>query len=307
MVPGHKDEPQMSQQSAEEMLIRKYLLGDLDQRQQEQVEEQLFCDDGFTEKLSAVQDNLIDEYVFDLLPERERELFEKNLSLSDERRNKIQFARALELYIEDQIALQPALPAPRRRLLSWLTGSVSFLLERKARVAVALATILLIAILTPRVTRWLIPNTEVVPLETTRANIEQQITELNKRPLKSTVGDRAMPELALQPLRLREGSEMKRVVLNGDEELLRLKLTLPPERYENYRAITSLVGGGELFTVEDLRPEDGMNAGMIIINIPPKFLPTSDYQLELKGVSAGGQVMGATRYSFRVINNVTRR
>src|SRR5215213_4640229 len=98
----------MSQQSTEEALLRKYLLGDLDQGQQDQVEEQLFCDDSFTERLSAAQDELINDYAANMLPEREQKLFEKNFVLSDERRNKIRFAHALELYLEDQIALQPA-------------------------------------------------------------------------------------------------------------------------------------------------------------------------------------------------------
>lgn len=297
----------MSQQSTAEALLRKYLLGDLDQSRQEQVEEQLFCDDAFIERLSAAQDELINDYAANMLSEREHKLFEKNFVLSDERRNKIRFARALELYLEDQTALQPASPAPPRRLLSWLTGPVSFLLEHKGLAAGALATVLLIAILTPRVLRWLAPNTEVVSSDIRRASIEQQIAEFNKHPSRHAEGSQATPELALQPLRLREDSEMKRAVLSGDEELLRLRLMLPHESYENYRAITSLVGSGELFTIENLKPQDDMNARVILINVPPKFLPTGDYQIDLKGETAGGQVSDVIRYSFRVINNAARR
>jgi hypothetical protein len=294
----------MSQQSTEEALMRKYLLGDLDQGQQEQVEEQLFCDDGFNHRLSTAQDELINEYVAKMLPERERELFEKNFVLSDERREKLQFAHALDLYLEEHTSPQPAPPAQRRHPLHWLKGKLTFTRRRWAWAALALALLIVLTVFIPGVFRWL---TSGVPWESTRASIERQLAELNKRTSKSAAGSLTAPELALQPLRLREDGEMKRVVFNGGEELLRLRLALPPERFESYYATTSVVGGGELFTVYNLRPEDGTNAGVIFLDILPKFLPTGDYQIELKGEAAGGRVVEVARYSFRVINNVTRR
>jgi hypothetical protein len=297
----------MSQQSTEEALMRKYLLGDLDQGQQEQVEEQLFCDDGFNDRLSAVQDELINEYAANMLPEREQELFEKNFVLDDERHKKLLFAHALELSLEKRTTLQPALLTLPRRPRQWLKDKLTFPRRRWAWAALAVVAVIGLAVFAPRVLRWSAPGGGVVPWESTHVSIERQMAELNMRTSKSAAGGPAAPELALQPLRLRQDGEMKRVVLSGEEELLRLRLALPPEKYESYRATTSVVGGGELFTVYNLRPEDGTNAGVIIVDILPKFLPTGDYQIELKGEAAGGLVVELARYSFRVINNVTRR
>lgn len=297
----------MSQQSTEEALMRKYLLGDLDQAQQGQVEEQLFCDDDFNNRLSTVQDELINEYAANMLPEREQELFEKNFVLSDERRKKLQFAQALELYLEERTASRPAPLTLSRHPLQWLKVNLSFPRSRWAWATLAVAAVIVLALSAPKVLRRSMSGNGVIPWESTRASIERQLAELNMRTSKSAAGGPAAPELALQPLRLRQDSEMKRVVLSGGEEFLRLRLAIPPERYENYRATTSVVGGGELFTVYNLRPGDGTNAGVILVDILPKFLPSGDYQIDLKGEAAGDRVVEVARYSFRVINNVTRR
>jgi hypothetical protein len=295
----------MSQQSTEEALMRRYLLGDLDQGQHEQVEEQLFCDDDFNNRLSTVQDELINEYAANMLPEREQKLFEKNFVLDDERRKKLQFAQALELYLEERTTSQPASLAPYRPR-QWLKDKLTFPRRRWAWAALAVVSVIVLAVFAPRVLRWSTPGDGVVPWGSTRASIERQLAELNMRTSKSVAGGPAAPELALQPLRLRQDSEMKRVIFSGREELLRLRLALPPERYESYRATMSVVGGGELFTVYNLRPEEGTNAGVILVDILPKFLPTGDYQIELKSEAAGGRVIEVARYSFRVINNVPR-
>jgi len=284
----------MSQQRDEEVLIRKYLLGDLNDIQQEQVGERLLCDDSFAERLYAAQDNLIDDYVFNLLPADERENFEKNFILTDERRKKLLFSQTLQSYV----SIGDIRQCEDDHLLSkWWKNSLLFLREHKAWSGTALAVVIFLIFLTPRIASWLKP-TGPASLSQNRASIERQIAELNKQPFDPNVHAPNTLELLLQPILLREGGEIKKAVLTGDIQTLNLKLVLPHVRYGSYRALVQTVEGSELFTIEGLKPE--ASVAEILLRIPSEFLSTGDYQLELKGIASGGQEEDAARYNFQV-------
>ena len=283
----------MNRLSDEELRLRNYLLGGLDERDREQVEEQQLCDDGFAERLSVAQDNLIDDYVFDALSKSERESFEKNFHLSAERRKKLLFAQTMEIYVEDQNAHQFS-PSWRNPLL--------FLRTHKAGSAISLAIVLLLLFITPKVMRQLRPIGEAVLPLAQRANIEQQIAALNKRPADPRIQALPAYELSLQPTLLREDKGITRVVLTEEIKLLILKLALPQVQHETYRALVLTVEGKELFAIDGLTSEIDAGAATVLLKIPSKFLSTGDYQIQLRGGTAGGNAENAVRYNFRVIN-----
>jgi hypothetical protein len=284
----------MSQHSDEEVLIRKYLLGELDEPQQEQVEERLLCDDAFADRLYATQDNLIDDYVFDLLPEDDRERFETNFTLSNERRKKLLFAQTMESYVnlDEQRRLEAARPQPL-----WWENLLLFLRGHKVWSVTALAAVILLILLTPKIARWLRPTDQATASQN-RAAIERRIAEVNKRPFDANIQAQPTLELTLQPTLLREGGEMKKAVLAGDIKNLGLKLVLPQVHYESYRAVVQTVEGSDLFAVEGLKPEPG--AAEILLKIPSEFLPTNDYQIELKGIAADGHAEDVARYNLQI-------
>jgi hypothetical protein len=283
----------MSRQN-DEALIRKYLLGDLDERQLEQVEEQLLCDDDFAERLYAAQDDLIDDYAFNLLPDDERERFEKSFTLTDERRKKLLFAQALESYVKLNDVQQPEDARPLfqrwKNLLLYLKGHRPWL-------ALALASVVLLIVLTPQMVRWYKPSNQV-SLEQNRASIERQIAELNQLPVDANIQALPTLELTLQPTLLREGGEVKRAVLTPDIKNLSLRLVLPQVRYGSYRALVRTVEGRELFAVENLKSQG--SAAEIPLKIPSEFFPNGDYQIELQGIAGDGHAEDAARYNFQI-------
>lgn len=281
----------MSRQSDEEVLMRKYLLGDLDEGRQEQVEERLLRDDGFADRLDAAQDNLIDDYVFNQLTEDDRERFEKNFTLDEERREKLLFARTLESYVGvDDVRPRDDVRPPS----GWWKNLLLLLSEHKAWSAAAATTVVLLIFLAPRIASWLKPGDRAT-LSQYRASIERQLADLNKRPFDQT---QPTLELTLQPILLRESGATKEAVLDGRIRNLSLKLILPQARYGRYRALVRTAEGDELFAVGGLEPEAG--ASELLLRIPAEFLPAGDYQLELGGVAADGHEEGPTRYYFRV-------
>jgi hypothetical protein len=287
----------MSWQSDEEVLLRNYLLGVLDEARREQVEERLFYEDGFAEKLSAAQDALIDDYVFDALPAGERESFGKNFVFDDERRGKLLFAQTLEVYVDERCGAPTALD-DQQLPAAWWRDALQFLRAHKTAAVVSAFAILLL-LLTPALVRWLRPPDRNIIFAARRADIERRMAELNKRPADPNITALPSTELALQPTILRDDSGIKRAPLAEGVKLLTLKLSLPLARQDNYRALVLTVEGDELFAVDGLTPE--ADAATILLRIPTEFLATGDYQIQLRGAAAG--LDGSpVRYSFRVID-----
>jgi anti-sigma factor RsiW len=87
----------MKVDSTSEAILIRYLLGDLPEEQQVEIEERAFRDQGYLKTMQAVETDLIDEYVRDGLPERDRIRFEARFLASEERRRKVGFAKALAI------------------------------------------------------------------------------------------------------------------------------------------------------------------------------------------------------------------
>ena len=81
-------------QDSEALLIR-YLLGDLSEEQNVEIEERAFHDREFMQTIQSVESDLIDEYVRGELSEREREQFESRFLASSEQEKKVEFAKTL--------------------------------------------------------------------------------------------------------------------------------------------------------------------------------------------------------------------
>jgi CHAT domain-containing protein len=90
--------------------LRRYLLGELNEEEQQAVEEKLLEDDGLFDSVLAAEDELIDEYVDGALSPGERESFEGLFLSVPERQRKLSFAMALRRYVttEDEAATAEA-------------------------------------------------------------------------------------------------------------------------------------------------------------------------------------------------------
>jgi hypothetical protein len=78
-----------------EGLIVQYLLGDLPEEIQSEIEDRAFQDQQVLQHILAVESDLIDQYVRGELPDFAYSQFEYRFLASDERRRKIEFAKAL--------------------------------------------------------------------------------------------------------------------------------------------------------------------------------------------------------------------
>ncbi len=79
---------------SEELIVR-YLLGELPEEKQSEIEDRAFQDQPYLQLILAVESDLIDEYVQGELSDSTRRQFETRFLASGERRRKVAFAKAL--------------------------------------------------------------------------------------------------------------------------------------------------------------------------------------------------------------------
>src|SRR5688500_11322728 len=84
--------------------LRKYLLGDINSEEDKTfIEEKLIISDDFFQELLIEEEELVQDYVDGHLTLSEKQSFEKNYLISDERRKKINFAGAFRKMISEEI------------------------------------------------------------------------------------------------------------------------------------------------------------------------------------------------------------
>jgi hypothetical protein len=129
----------MDTKTSDEDVLRGYLLGRLAPETREAVETRLFSDDrAFWEHLCLVEEELIDEYARGGLDGEESARFERDFLRTDERRAKLELARALQAYAAERQVSRP-------RVWDWLRGplaSPAWALATAAMLLLALPTVI---------------------------------------------------------------------------------------------------------------------------------------------------------------------
>lgn len=87
--------------------IRRYLLNQLTDDGQQQIERELLTDDERFEQLQGAEDGLIDQYLAGELSKDEAEMFEKHFLATPERQQKLRFAKAFRRYVATHAIEQP--------------------------------------------------------------------------------------------------------------------------------------------------------------------------------------------------------
>ncbi|MGA9997422.1 MAG: hypothetical protein WBP93_18530, partial [Pyrinomonadaceae bacterium] len=106
----------MGNYSEDEVNLKRYLLGELPRDEQVLVEERLFLDGEYLLHLQALEDSLIDDYLYDELSLNERERFETQFLSKPGRNEDLKIAQALKRYCEAEAeaATLPLTPEPER-------------------------------------------------------------------------------------------------------------------------------------------------------------------------------------------------
>jgi hypothetical protein len=316
-----------------EKLIARYLLGDLSEEQQVAIEDRAFADEDYLALVTAVENDLIDEYVRHELSANERQQFETQFLASTERSRRVEFAKALARVAvaasvpERTVVAEPAKWTWRDSLYAFLIG-----VNPAAKFAVVAVMLLLFVGGAWLLTETLRLRSQLTQLQAqnqarqnelnqqvdaerrrneelnARLTQEQQQREQSEESLRqlSETGN-ATPErpviasLILLPGLSRGGSGKPSLVLANDARLVRLQIGIDPaEPYKTFAVDLRTVAGRQVWTRENLTARTRGRARAISLTLPASALKSGDYELRLSGRQEGGESEDVGFYYFDV-------
>lgn len=178
----------MSANLEREELIARYLLGELSEEQQIEIEDRAFSDRRYRQNITAVENDLIDEYVRKELSDSQRRKFEARFLASADRRRRVEFARALTTLVSEVPAAQiqretqatVSTPATWRESLAAFFGGFA----PAFRFSMAAAALLLFV-----GGAWLVTQTLRQRAQLARLQSEEQLRQNERRNLEQQIDD----------------------------------------------------------------------------------------------------------------------
>ena len=198
----------MKEEAYSEASLVRYLLGDLPEEEQLEIEDRAFRDQQTLRHIEAVESDLIDEYVRGGLSGRERQQFEGRFFVSAERRRKVEFARALAHVAPEFVVIEKdprTASAPAAVTLPRLVEAFLRRLSPAARYALAAAALLIVV-----GGFWLIAEGLRLRAQLAGLRAEQQASERQQQTLRQQVADEQARREDLSAQLQREREERER-------------------------------------------------------------------------------------------------
>ena len=271
-------------------LLREFLLGKLADEDCERIEGLFLTDSPTRERVLALEQDLIDDYLEDSLSQGDKERFLARYAQTDEQRRKLRITGAIKDWaVREARAPHPAAPTVSvwSRFWTWLRLKPRFVVP----IAVTIAIAIVLAIV------WLNSRTE----QRKHLAIEQELAQLNS-PASLREVPPEMTSFDLRPVSVRSVGAQAELKIPAGIRLIELQLPwIQNERYSMYQAVVRRVSDRESFTISNLQAEsDGRYT--IRLRLPAQMLTRGDYQINLIGVAADGSASSSEEYSFVVAN-----
>jgi type II secretory pathway pseudopilin PulG len=315
-----------------ENLISRYLLGELPEEQQVEIEDRAFSDKDYLATITTVENDLIDEYVRGELSAPDRQRFESRFLASAERRKRVEFAKALRTVVS---------PAPEKNVIqtasewSWRESLYAFLngLNPAARLAFVAAAILVVAGAALLFVETLRLRRQVTQLQAEKQagrNLQQSLEaerkrneELNARldqekqqreqtdeslrqlteipEAKNPAPPPVIASLTLLPGLSRGGGQKPTLDLSNDAHLVRLQVGIDPEeQYKSFAVELRTLAGRQVWTRENLAARTRRGSRAVGLTLPATVLKSGEYELRLRGLTEGSGSEDVGFYYFNV-------
>jgi hypothetical protein len=311
-------------------VLADYVLGRLDEGGTERVEERLFADRDLSDRLLAVEDDLVDAYACGRLTGDDRVRFEERLLRTREDRERVAFASALA-------SRSAGKSSPKRGAVVGFPARLrepSFLLPLVATLLLTAGVVALVARsarLSDRLDRL---QAEKAVQEERAHALERQLAEDRGREqemagqiaeerrrsqelLEALERERARretergaaspPEAAstaafiLLPGMARSGGGASELSVPPGTERLRLTAVFRVGDYRSYRAEIQTVDGRVIWSRAGLRARRRPDGSSLTVTVPASALRGGDYILNLSGATPAGGVETVEEYYFRFV------
>jgi hypothetical protein len=299
-------------QPDESTLIR-YLVGRASEDEAEQLDERSIVDEGFAQRLRAVEHDLVDAYTNGELTGDTLEGFRLQYLRSPAGLAQVEFARALSGAAVTGQASPPRVAPEFRALPRWQLA----------------AAVLVLAASGYLVVDNLLLRRQVSAVRQARAELEQRVRQLQEEvgrqqsATSATEEELARAREALAAARApanqerpggqsilalvlraatREAGEIPQLVVRKGVDAVVLQLPLVAVDFPNYEAeLRDATGDRVIWRSGRLGAPAARNRPMIPVTVPASLLASRTYILELTGISARGVAEPLDTYPFRVV------
>jgi hypothetical protein len=90
------------------------------------------------------------------------------------------------------------------------------------------------------------------------------------------------------------------LVIQKGMQQVRLQLRLRENNYQSYQLVLQAVGGGEVFSRGNLKPQTNGRSAVFAVSLPASKVAAGDYILTLRGLTIGGEAEDVSQSLFRV-------
>jgi len=274
----------------EQLLIRKYLLGELVEEQQEQLEQRVITDSDFKEEVLITEEELLEDFVNGTLPSQERALFLRKYSSSPAQLRKIQLAKSLSKYAASHLVASQLGPYET----SWTKSLLKFFYKRDRFSQFSLAALVLLLVAGGCLLAywWISRDDRAMYARLLQLNgPESQVLQPDETRVVS---------VTLPSLLLRGTGKTKTVTITKQTETVQFRLAAPSEGTQRFQATLKDRAGAEVFSLEDLQPRSLGQLPVLVLQIPAKVLRGQDYQLEIYVKNPDGTYGSPSTYFFQV-------
>lgn len=280
----------MKEVRQEQVVIRQYLLGELDDEGRQQVEQRLMTERDYKEEVLMSEDELLEDFVAGELAERERELFLKNYLSAPLQKRKLAIAQALNKYAANTPAM-----AMVKSPGSWWRRLIDVLPPRNRFMQVAWGAMVLVVI----AGSWL--AFQAWQSRTQQAKLRAELERLNGPESSVLEDDGAVSHLMLTPLSLRENGNTPTLTLTAQTQIAQLRIPVPSNQYQSYQATLKGSQGNLVLNLDNLVVRTVDTAKMLVLQLPSRVFKNDDYTLTFSGLKPGSAPEEIGTYSFRVI------
>ncbi len=270
--------------------MQQYLLGQLPEEEETELERRYLADDALFEELLAIEDDLRDAYVRGELSSPDREAFQRRLLAAPQQSQEQEFARLLCRKVEPKNAevdrkdqLMAKWKSPFRTVQAW---------PRAVLVPALTFTIFILM-----AGSWWLGRRSVQPQEPETAS-------RTSGGVSSTVGE-PRGEAAVITLVLNRGlmrsreKESKPVVIPPEASRVRLEAPIEID-YPRYEAMLQTVEGTRIWSQGDLTAQLSSGGKRVVLELSSSLLPPGDYILTLRGLPTKGWPETVAEYAFRI-------
>lgn len=276
----------MREEAVTDELLRQYLLGNVDDEERLRIERLFITDPVSRERLLAIEEDLIEDYLEDSLTKADRERFLSQFAQTPEQQQKLRITKSIKDW-----AVREGLVTQTGPATIW--SRLRTRLSLKPLVVIPIAVTIVIAIVVAAV--WLQGKRE----QRRHLAIEQELARLNSpASLREVPPDMVLFELS--PVTLRSVEPQSELESRAGIELVELRLLwVQKEPYATYQAEVSRVGDDRSFMIRNLEAENDQGYA-IRIRLRVDMLGRGLYQIQLTGIAADGVQGQREDYSFTV-------